>query len=265
MFLLPRGFVFVCMVLVQPALSRAGTPSACEMPPGLITPSATLANAAAALASKHVLTILALGSGSTVGEGGGAGGPALASHTPERSFPYLMLDALRALRPSDRFDVTVKGARGLTADAMLPILRRELSAHHYDVVLWQTGTIEAVHGVRPDALRAVLDDGVEAAAKAGADVVLIDPQFSRFLRANADLGPYETVLRQMTDTSGVTLFPRFDLTREWVNNGQVDLERVSKDQRDNTIALLNDCLGQALARYVLAGAGETAAVTPEKN
>jgi hypothetical protein len=64
------------------------------------------------------------------------------------------------------------------------------------------------------------------------------------------------VLRQMTDTAGVTLFPRFDLTQQWVNSGQVDLERVKKDQRDKTIALLNDCLGQALARYVLAGAGE---------
>jgi hypothetical protein len=86
--------------------------------------------------------------------------------------------------------------------------------------------------------------------------VLIDPQFSRFLRANADLNPYETVLEQMTDTQAATLFHRFDLTQGWVNSGQVDLERVSRDERDKTIALLNDCLGQALARYVLAGAAE---------
>jgi hypothetical protein len=60
----------------------------------------------------------------------------------------------------------------------------------------------------------------------------------------------------MVDSDNVTLFHRFDLTQGWVNNGQVDLERVSRELRDKTIALLNDCLGQALARYVLAGAAE---------
>ena len=55
----------------------------------------------------------------------------------------------------------------------------------------------------------------------------------------------------------VTLFHRFDLTQSWVTSGQVDLERVSREQRDKTIGLLNDCLGEALARYVLAGAPNT--------
>jgi hypothetical protein len=139
---------------------------------------------------------------------------------------------------------------------MLPILRDELTTHHYDLVLWQTGTVEAVHGLRPDILHGVLQDGADAVASAHADLVLIDPQFSRFLRANADLNPYETVLEQMADSLAVTLFHRFDLTQGWVNSGQVDLERVDRDKRDTTIALLNDCLGQALARYVLAGAAE---------
>ncbi len=252
-FLFCFGFLF--LVAVHPARSQAGTDLACEMPPDLMTPSASLTNAATALTTKNSLDILAIGSGSTVGDiSGSGGGPSYS--TPDNSFPYRMQVALQSLRPGVRFNLTVRGGRGLLAEAMLPILQQEVAAHHYDLVLWQTGTVEAVHGVRPDALHAVLEDGVQSAVRSGADVVLIDPQFSRFLRANVDLGPYETVLRQMTDGPGVTLFPRFDLTREWVTSGQVDLERVDKDQRDSTIALLNDCLGHALARYVLAGAAE---------
>jgi acyl-CoA thioesterase-1 len=163
---------------------------------------------------------------------------------------------LRSMRPDLRFSLTVKGGRNMTADAMLPILRHELAAGHYNLVLWQTGTVEAVQGLRPDVLHGVLQIGADAADAAHADVVLIDPQFSRFLRANADLNPYETVLVQMAETQAVTLFHRFDLTRGWVSTGQVDLERVSRDERDKTIATLNECLGQALAQYVLAGAGE---------
>jgi hypothetical protein len=167
-----------------------------------------------------------------------------------------MISALQAKRPDVHFQLNIQGGRNMTAEAMLPILQRELGAHHYDLVLWQTGTVEAVHGLRTDGLHAVLQDGADAAAQANVDLVLIDPQFSRFLRANADISPYETVLQQISSDPGVTLFPRYDLTQLWVTNGQIDLERSSRDQRDSTIMLLNTCLGEALARYVLAGAAE---------
>jgi acyl-CoA thioesterase-1 len=249
--------LLACLLLllaaVTPAWSQADSDPVCSMPPDLTSPSEPLERVAAAMA-KGGLNILALGSGSTVGDSGGSNGPALTYQTPERSFPYRMIEALRAARPAVHFKLTVQGGRNMTADAMLPILRHELATHHYDLVLWQTGTVEAVQGLRPDALRGVLQDGSDAVGQADADLVLIDPQFSRFLRANADLGPYETVLVQMTTAPAVTLFHRFDLTQGWVNAGQVDLERVSHEMRDKTIASLNDCLGEALARYVLTGA-----------
>jgi acyl-CoA thioesterase-1 len=250
------AWLLLTSAAVTPAWSRAVNEPACDMPPELTTPSAPLTRVAAALKADSALNILALGSGSTVGENGASNGPAMAVSTPERSFPYRMVEVLRSMRPGIRVNLAVRGGRSMTADAMLPILQRELAAHHYQLVLWQTGTVEAVHGVRPDVLRGVLQDGADATDKADADLVLIDPQYSRFLRANTDLSPYETVLTQMVDDQGVTLFHRFDLTQTWVNNGQVDLERVSRDERDKTIALLNNCLGQALARYVLATATE---------
>ena len=255
-----QRLLLACLLLslagLGPAWSQAEVGPACAIPVDLVTPSAPLTRVTAALATKGGLDILALGSGSTVGESGGSGGPALTFRTPEHSFPFRMADMLRLMRPKLQFNLTVKGGRNMTADLMLPILREELAAHHYDLVLWQTGTVEAVHGLRPDSLRGVLEDGANAAETANTDLVLIDPQFSRFLRANADLGPYETVLDQITNMSSVTLFHRFDLTQGWVSSGRVDLERVSREQRDKTVALLNDCLGKALARYVLSGTNE---------
>ncbi|HET6308484.1 MAG TPA: hypothetical protein VFG12_14940 [Rhodopila sp.] len=248
--------LLVWLVTVTPAWAEAGGGLACDMPAELTTPSAPLNWAAAALAKKGELDVLALGSGSTVGQTGGLGNPALSYKISERSFPYRMVESLRTMRPKLRFNLTVQGGRNMTADMMLPILQQELATHRYDLVLWQTGTVEAVHGLRPDIMRGVLLEGAEAAAAAHADLVLVDPQFSRFLRANADLGPYETVLEQITDTQSATLFRRFDLTETWVSNGQIDLERVGREQRDSTIGLLNDCLGEALARFVLAGTTE---------
>ena len=53
---------------------------------------------------------------------------------------------------------------------------------------------------------------------------------------------------------GVALFHRFDLMRAWANDGGIDLERTAKVDREKALDQLNDCLGQALARFVLSGA-----------
>lgn len=248
--------VLVGLALAGPTVAKADNRGlGCDMPGDLLTPPDPLPHVAAALAHDH-LNVLALGSGSTVGESGGSNGPALAFHAPGASYPYRMAAALAKLRPEVKMELIVKGGRGLAADDMLPILRETLATSHFDLILWQTGTVEAVRGSRPDLLRANLEDGASAAAGTNADLVLVDPQFSRFLRANADLMPYETVLRQVAAMDGVTLFPRFDLTQDWVDAGQIDVERVPRAARDRTIALLNDCLGEALARFILAGAAE---------
>jgi acyl-CoA thioesterase I len=197
--------------------------------------------------------ILAIGSGSTLGDSNGAGGPA-PKPAPKSSFAHRMIDELEALRPSVGFHLTVKGGRNMTAEDMLPLLRQELEAHKYDLVLWQTGTVEAVRGLRPEAMRDVMRDGADLAAAEGADVVLVDPQFSRFLRANTDLAPYDAALQEVAAMPGVTLFHRFELTHIWAANGDIDLEQVGPEARDHTIAKLNICLGRALAEFVLAGA-----------
>lgn len=253
---LPRIVLLLsCMAAVDPALVQATEAPACDLQADLLTPTAPLPHVAAALARKRI-NILALGSGSTVGETGKAAGPALIYRTPGASFPYRMADALRAARPEIQVNLSVKGGRSMPASDMLPILQNELAHGHVDLVLWQTGTVEAVRGTRPDALRSDLVDGVAATDSANADLVLIDPQFSRFLRANVDLTPYESVLEQVAGTEGIGLFPRWALTQDWVSNGQIDVERVSRDARDRTIAQLNTCLGLALAHYVLAAASE---------
>ena len=79
---------------------------------------------------------------------------------------------------------------------MLPLIEEALKQQHYQLVMWQTGTVEAVRGLRPDGCW-MCCTGAERVRDAGGDVVLIDPQFSRFLRANTDLDAYEEVMQQV--------------------------------------------------------------------
>ncbi|HEX3348218.1 MAG TPA: hypothetical protein VHS58_08975, partial [Acetobacteraceae bacterium] len=97
--------------------------------------------------------------------------------------------------------------------------------------------------------------GIEAAHDAGADVILVDPQFSRFLRANANLDPYLQIMRQAGAFSGAALFPRFDLMKHWVEVGSIDMERADRANRESVASAVHACLGRALAQFVLQAAG----------
>jgi acyl-CoA thioesterase-1 len=136
----------------------------------------------------------------------------------------------------------------------LPLLDAALKQQHFPLVLWQTGTVEAVRGLQPDGMLDLLHQGAEHVRDAGGDLVLIDPQFSRFLRANTDLDPYENVMQQVATMPGVALFRRFDLMRSWADTGRIDLEHTQQADRDTALDELNRCLGKALARLVLNGA-----------
>ena len=236
------------IAVLLPVRAQVATPlpATCEAPADLAAPNGSLDHVADALASGKPVNILAIGSGTTVGETNGS---------PGTSFPYRMVSALRTALPHVTFTLTVRGGRNMTAEAMLPLLTEALHEQSYPLVLWQTGTVEAVRGMRPDLMRTVLEAGIDAVHDASGDIVFIDPQFSRFLRANADLDPYQSVLDQLSDLPGVALFHRFDLMRSWATEGQIDLERARKADRETAVAQLNICLGDALARFVMNGAG----------
>ena len=120
------------------------------------------------------------------------------------------------------------------------------------MVIWQTGTVEAVRNIASGQFYQTLSDGATAVNEAGADLVLVDPQFSRFLHANANLDPYNQALQQIAAQPDVILFRRFDLMRHWATEGQIDLERTQRGQRLKAVEALHACLGEALARMVIA-------------
>jgi acyl-CoA thioesterase I len=217
-------------------------PETCPIPTRFVTSQQPFGPLKAAIAARTV-DILAIGSGATTGGGG----------EPDGTFPYRMLTALRAARPQVAFELTVRGGRGMSAEQLLPLLRDALKQSSPAVVLWQTGTVEAVHGMRPDRMRAALRAGLEAVRSVDGSLVLINPQYTRAFRANTDIEPYETELRRLGALPGASLFPRYDLTRSWVESRQIDPERAPENARAAVLDRLNTCLGQALARYLLSG------------
>jgi hypothetical protein len=222
---------------------------------------------AAALKPGRTLNILAVGStafgpqataaaDSSMPPGGTAKLGALrgvAPATPSPTgFAWQMAHVLEASFKGLHVTFTFTGGHGLPADALLDRMRTELAHHSYQLVIWQTGTVEAVNMTQPEEFYQILTDGAAVAAAAGADLVLVDPQYSRFLEANANLAPYLDAMQAAGALPGVVLFHRFDLMRDWAESGELDLERAAASDRPALAARLHACLGRALARSLIA-------------
>jgi len=279
------GILLCTSLLCQQPVQAASQRDACAAPDEMTGAIAALPQVARVLVPGGRLRVLAIGSATMFGPeasftSGTLGSQALsnsgspaASPVPspaplpmvppvhplnqeasDRAFPRQMAKALQAAIPGLDVQVVVKGGRGMTASDMLALLRTELQAGQYQLVLWQTGTVEAVRNSPPGDFAQILSNGAEAVEAAGANLVLIDPQYSRFLQTNSNLDPYTQALQQTAAMPGVILFHRFDLMRNWANEGQIDLERTAKADRKRVGDLLHACLGAHLARMVAAGA-----------
>ena len=231
--------------VVPVAPAHAGTLDICASAPEFSVPDKKLENLAAAVAGYDAIEVLAVGSGTTVGQDGGGG----------KAFPHLMIEALRAALPGREIDLTLRGARGMTAAEMLVLIEAEMAEKPFALVLWQTGTVEAVRGIPPEELQKTLATGIDRIRVKKADLVLIDAQYTRSMAAKVNEIPYLQVLRQAADAPGVVLFARYDLMRSWATEGRNDLENIRKADRENAVDALHACLADVLVRFVSYGAG----------
>ena len=117
------------------------------------------------------------------------------------------------------------------------------------LVIWQTGTVDAVRSVDPDDFRAAVDEGVVALQEAGADVILMNPQYSPRTETMISAPPYLDSMRVVAQQHDVPLFDRFEIMRHWAESGEFDLfsavHGVELAQR------VHNCLGRALAQFVI--------------
>lgn len=239
------GLLLCAFAWPAPAV-LASEPDPCAAVEDFTTSSDPMPRVAAGLRPGGQLEVLAIGSATTAGTPANPG------------FAERAIRALRAAVPGARISLTVQAARGRTAKEMADGLEEELAHHHYGLVIWQTGTVEASHNISPGEFADALAEGIARVQGSGADLVLVDPQFSRFLRANADLGSYEMALQQAAAVPGVVLFRRYDLMHDWVRDGRLDLERASAAEAPKVSAALQACVGEALAKLILSGAQQAA-------
>jgi lysophospholipase L1-like esterase len=160
------------------------------------------------------LSIVAFGSSSTEGIG---------ASTPAAAYPARLEAGLRRALPHLGSKITVanRGIGGEAVDEMLARLDRDVIAPRPDLVIWQTGSNDALRGVSLDHFREATEAALERIRAAGIDVVLMEPQWCPTLDATPGADRFRDAVRTLGADLGVPVIRRSDLMRDWIGQGRL--------------------------------------------
>ncbi|WP_420967152.1 SGNH/GDSL hydrolase family protein [Bradyrhizobium sp. B120] len=179
----------------------------CHQPTGVPNSTGSLPHVAAKLAAGKPVVIIAFGSSSTQGYG---------SSAPEFTYPSRLAAQLRRQYPSADISVLNRGKGGEDAPEMMRRLQTEVLDVHPDMVIWQVGTNAVLRNLDPSETAKQVEDGVARIQADGADVVLVDPQYSpRVTERPESARGMVKLLGRIAALRHVGIFPRFEVMRDW--------------------------------------------------
>jgi lysophospholipase L1-like esterase len=189
----------------------------CLPPKGGVNPVGSLPHVAGKLASGAPVTIVAFGSSSTQGYG---------STSPEFNYPNRLAAQLHRQYPGADITVINRGKGGDDAPEMIKRLQGEVIDAHPDLVIWQVGTNAVLRNLDPAETARIVSDGVAQIQAAGADLVLVDPQYSPRVNERAQSASQMVrLLGRVAAFRHVGLFPRFEVMREWHEEQAIPVDK----------------------------------------
>jgi acyl-CoA thioesterase I len=223
----------------------------CTAPDGVTRFKVTLPHTARAIRRGEPLVIVAIGSSST--EGVGASDQA---HT----YPALLAEELRRRWPRLAVTVVNKGVGGETAEQMLARFPRDVLPYHPQLVIWQTGTNQALMREDVQGYEHTVREGIARLKAVHTDVILMDPQYAPRVLARPLHKAILDTLGRMANDLRVAVFRRFAVMRYWVTGGEYRMEDIiSRDQLH-----MNDASYHCIARLLADSLTSAARATPRQ-
>ena len=184
----------------------------CTVPTMLSAIVVPLNRTASRIQASKPLTIVAIGSSSTLGVGASA---------PAMSYPSRLEHDLKAWFPDIEIKVLNHGIGGQDVPEELIRLDRDVTAEHPDLVIWQVGTNAVLRRDDLSADKQLIGRGVALLKQQGIDVVLMDLQYAPRVVARPASAEMERLIAEIAHDAHVGLFRRFEIMEEWDHTHQL--------------------------------------------
>jgi acyl-CoA thioesterase I len=240
--------LFACLILLATAIpvgaeQTVQTVPQCSAPAEALHLTQPLVRMANRLARRQPVTIVAIGSSSTAGVG---------ASVIETTYPSRLEAELKARIPGAMIRVINHGVSGDQAHDMLARFDTDVRDERPDLVLWQLGTNSIVRetGIAPTS--PVISEGLKRIRAAGADTILVDPQYApKVLRyATADL--MIDLIEEVAGTEQISVFQRFALMRYWNKSRNIPFETFLSSDLFHMNDWSYGCMAETLAKAIVA-------------
>jgi lysophospholipase L1-like esterase len=195
-----------------------------------------------AVRESRPVTVLAIGSSSTVGIG---------ASSPSAAYVAKLETNLEGTFKGLDFKIIARGMSGEEAQGAADRMKNEVEQTKPDLVVWQVGTNDAIRHVSIERFKDCLRTTLAWLKQQRTDVVLIDPQYGEALTRDEYYGKVVAAIADVAREARVLLVDRFEAMKE--------LHRVHGDRfyltSDNLH--MNDtghrCMAEQLARSIVGG------------
>jgi hypothetical protein len=233
-----RTLIIACLTAVALAGgAHAQDANNCDVPGYLLFGDTELKRVGAAVKDQKRLNIAVFGTASSV-VGGGA-----------KAYPARLEARLRARLPGVAVEVRTEIKPRQTVAEMTAGLENLLKDAKPDLIIWQAGTVDAMRGIDPETFRDELQDGVEEMQAKGADVILMNMQYSPRTELMIALTAYVDNMRVVARDRDAPLFDRLAIMRHWSETGAFDLHAATKYPA--MAERVHECIGRALASMII--------------
>jgi len=231
---------FVAALLSSSWAVRAGT-DPCDVPDELMQLDDKLPHLAERLHAGQPVRIVAIGGASTTGSAAGSS---------DLAYPHRLQEILARQYPGSSITVINRGVPRQTARQMVDRFPTDVLPEDPVLVIWETGTTDAVRGVDVDDFAATLQTGIDELRAHGIDIMLIDMQFSHSTATVIDFERYLNTLHRVGDVNDLNVFPRFEMMRYWSEQNVFNFDGVAKDERAGLAAKVYECIAGKLAETI---------------
>ncbi len=188
------------------------------------------------------LRVLAIGSSTTAGVG---------ASSPAAAYPAQLKHEIERRHAGVTVSMAASGIGGETAMEAMFRLQTEIDRWQPDLVVWQVGTNDALADVAENDFRAVIERGVGAAGMAGADLVLVDPQFFPAIDRPERYERFVAIVAEVGQRNKVAVLGRYALMKAWAAQSDAMLRAMLAADAFHMSDRGHACLARALGDEIV--------------
>lgn len=228
------------LLVVDAGMGAAG--DNCDVPQNLTYSDVELEWVRAALKAGKSVKVLVIGTAPAAG---------LGVRSPAEAYPARLEAELARRWPGQNVTVVNVSWPGATAAAMVDGMAALLAVERPTLVIWQTGTVDALRGIDINDFGDALVNGEKIVGEHEADLVFMNSQFGGRAFTLRDASPYLDFLDQVSRGRGVIMFPRYAMMRYWVDNGMVNFSDNTAAGQSKAATFVHECIARNLAEMLV--------------